>query len=43
MRSSEHCWIEVATVVMEMMLERHEVKEVCCSCGEHVGLGDIEA
>ena len=31
------------TGVMEMMLERHEGKEICCSCGEHVGPGEIKA
>ena len=31
------------TGVMEMMLERHEGKEICCSCGEHVGPGEMKA
>ena len=31
------------SLVVRMMLERHGVKERCCSCFEHVGPGDIMA
>ena len=45
-RAAACCWNEVAIgggTVVEMMLERREAGERCCSCVEHVGSGDIIA